>query len=218
MKRKSFLIMFVLLVLLAMSSFPALASPVTLQISDVLTFGDFQDVGDSWLQRNDNVVVSMVNVNGADPGVYTMWWIVWNTPEGCYNPYACDEPDLFNPYAGLAIGYAGGAVVGPNGELKVTAKLTEGDTLTGFAYPEFQAIGVQLTETTMINVRHAEVHLVLRNHGEKEPGLVGEAMHTFNGGCVYDPPINGSEPAYGTPGPNTCFDPYFTVFPSEDAP
>ncbi len=192
-----------------------------MQSAEAYTFADlpdFVDVGDSKLLRNEDGVAARTTVYGVEPGVYTMWWVVWNTPEGCFEPWACNEPDLFNPNAGLAIGYAGGAVVRSNGVLKITAHLNEGTTLTGFPYPEFQSIGVELNETTMIDSRHAEVHLVLRSHGEMVQGLVGEALRTFNGACIYDPPITGSEPTYGMPGPNTCVDQYFSIFPSEDVP
>ena len=92
--------------------------------------------------------------------------------------------------------------------LNVAASLREGATLQRFAYPEFQAAGVELNETTMIDSRHAELHLVFRYHGELLPGLVGQATHTFNGACVYDGPIADADPIYGTPGPNTCWDPF----------
>jgi len=196
----------------------ATAEPATRQATDVLTFADLSDVGEARLLRTDNGITAKAGVRDADPGVYTMWWVVWNTPEGCGTPFACGEPDLFNPDAGVAVGYAGGAVVDSSGKLRVNAHLSEGEELTGFPYPEFQAIGVQVNETTMLDSRHSEVHLVLRSHGEKIPGLVGEMLHTFNAGCVYEPPITGSDPAYGTPGPNTCEDLYFAVLPSEDTP
>jgi hypothetical protein len=189
-----------------------------MQTTDVLAFADFTDVGHAWLKRNDNGVTARGSVHGAAPGVYTMWWTIWNTPEGCFVPFGCSEPDLFNPNAGLAVGFAGGGVVGPNGELHVTARLREGAAVGRFPYPEFQAVGVQLTEESLTDSRHAEVHLVLRSHGPKVRGLVGEALGSFNGACVYDPPISGSEPTYGTPGPNTCADLFFAVFPSENSP
>lgn len=140
-----------------------------------------------------------------------MWWVVWNTPEGCFTPYACNEPDLFNPNAG-------GTLVGANGRLQIDAHLNEGATLTGFPYPEFSPIGLQLTHTSLVDTGHAEVHLVIRSHGAAIPGLINTAIQISNGACVYDPPINGSEPAYGTPGPNTCVDLYAAVFASPAAP
>lgn len=214
-KKVVILLTLVLSILLAAA---VAAAPAATQTADAFDFATMSDVGDSSLLRNDNGILAETTIHGAAPGVYTMWWVVWNTPEGCNIPFACVEEDLFNPNAGLAIGYAGGTIVDDNGQLHIAAHLREGATLTGFAYPEFQAIGVQLNETTMIDARHAEVHLVVRYHEEKIPGMVSTALLTFNGACVYDPPINGSEPAYGTPGPNTCADLYFSVFLSPVAP
>lgn len=196
----------------------AAAEPPTRQSADVFTFADLTDVGEARMVRTDDSITAKAGVRDAAPGVYTMWWVVWNTPEGCGVPFACVEADLFNANAGLAIGYAGGAAVDSSGKLRINAHLSESAELTGFPYPEFQSIGLQLTETSMLDTRHSEVHLVLRTHGERIPGLVPDMMETFNGGCVYDPPIAGSEPAYGTPGPNTCTDLFFAVFPSEDTP
>lgn len=65
-----------------------------------------------------------------------------------------------------------GAVVGPHGRLQLTAHLPEDRTLQGFPYPEFGTLGVALTETSLLDARHAEVHLVIRSHGPKMPGLV----------------------------------------------
>lgn len=44
--------------------------------------------------------------------------------------------------------------------------------------------------------RGAEIHLVLRTHGEAIPGLVGYQLTTFNAGCTTAPPA--------LQGPNTC--------------
>lgn len=218
MYRKPIYIIVVLVVVLLVGVAVASANSASHQSAGAYAFADGSHVGEAHLLRNNNGVTTQINVDGAPAGAYTMWWIVWNTPEGCFIAYACNEPDLFNPNAGLAIGYAGGTLVNNNGDLSITAHLNEGETLTRFPYPEFSAIGVQLTETTLVDTDHAEIHLVVRSHGPAIAGLISTATSTFNGACVYDPPINGSEPAYGTPGPNSCFDPYFSVFPSPNAP
>jgi hypothetical protein len=215
---KRFLVVAAFIAIMILSAVPAAADSASMQEADALAFADFSDKGDAWLLRNDNGITARASLSGVPSGMYTMWWVVWNTPEGCFDPFGCLEPDLFNPDAGVAIGRAGGALVGPNGELNISAHLSEGSALSGFPYPEFQAIGVQLNENSMLDSRHAEIHLVFRYHGEKVPGLVAEATHTFNGACVYEGPIAGSAPAYGAPGPNTCSDLFFSIFPSESAP
>jgi hypothetical protein len=219
MKQRTILIAVVALT--ALMTAPALAgSPPDRQTTDVMAFADFGDVGQANLLRTKSGATATAKAGGIPAGIYTMWWVVWNNPEGCATPYQCGEGDLFDAEGdtGLAVGYAAGAVVGHKGKLTIAAHLREGQSLEGFPYPEFGAVGVSLTETTLVDSEHAEIHLVLRSHEDRLPGMVGTQLRTFNGGCVYDPPINGSEPAYGEPGPNTCSDEFFAVFPSIDTP
>lgn len=206
--------------LVAFTAAPASAQPDK-QATDVLAFDeDLTKVGDATLVRSGRGVVAHVKAHNIPAGVYTLWWVVWNTPEGCATPFQCLEPDLFDPEGdtGLAIGYGGGAVVGPGGNLSLSAQLKEGRALEGFPYAEFGAIGVSLTETTLVDSEHAEIHLVLRTHGELIPGMVWSQRSTFNGGCVYEPPISASDPAWGVPGANACSDEYFAIFPSINTP
>jgi hypothetical protein len=214
-------IVLTVIALAALTAAPAAAgSPPERQSTDVLAFADLSDVGQAQLLRTHNGVAATARAQGIPEGVYTMWWVVWNNPEGCATPHQCGEGDLFDPEGdtGLAIGFAGGDVVGGNGKLQIAAYLREGKTLQGFPYPEFGSVGLSLPETSLVDSEHAEIHLVLRSHGERIPGMVATQLRTFNGGCVYDPPITGSEPAYGRPGPNQCSDQYFAVFPSVDTP
>lgn len=197
---------------LPLTPLSAAASSATHQDSDVLSFDGFHDVGDARLVRNDHGITTRMELSGLEPGVYTLWWVVWNAPEHCDTEHACVESDLFNSDTEVAIGGGGGRVVGSNGRLHLAASLSEGEELTGFP-TEF---GIPLADD-LADARHAEVHLVLRHHGEKIPELTNDMLHTFNGGCVYEGPIAGSEPAYGTAGPNTCRDLYFAVFHSENA-
>lgn len=201
--------------LVAVAAAPASAQQ-TKQNTDVVSYADLADVGDARLFRTSNAVVAKAKATNIPTGVYTMWWVVWNTPEGCATPFACDVVDLFDPEGdtGLAIGYAGGAVVGPGGNLSIAVQLKEGKTLRGFPYTEHEALGLSLPETSLVDSDHAEVHLVLRSHQDLIPGMVSSQLGTFNGGCAYGPPIDQSEPIYGVPGPNTCSDQFFAVFPS----
>lgn len=199
--------------LLAPLSYGAAADPAaTHQNTDVLAFDGFADVGDAHLVRNDNGITTRLRLSGLQPGVYTLWWVVWNAPGNCATPFACTDADVFNPDVQVAIGRGGGRIVGSHGNLNLAASLAEHQELTGFP-TEF---GIP-TADALADARHAEAHVVLRSHGPKIPGLTNEMLHTFNAGCVYESPIDGTEPAYGTPGPNDCEDLYFAVFPSENA-
>lgn len=219
MRRKTILIAGVALVALTAGSASA-GVPPDRQTTDVLAFADSSDVGQGNLLRTSHGITATATGRDIPAGVYTMWWVVWNTPEGCATPHQCGEGDLFDQEGdtGLAIGYAGGSVVERNGNLTIAAHLREGENLRGFPYPEFGAVGVSLTETSLIDSKRAEIHLVIRSHEERVLGMVGTQLRTFNGGCVYDLPINGSQPEYGEPGTNTCSDEYFAVFPATDSP
>lgn len=193
----------------------AAAGPdATHQETDVLADDLETTVGEASLVRNDNGIRTRARVSDVEPGVYTLWWVIWNAPENCETPYSCTgKADLFKPEVEVAIGFGDGQVVESDGELDLAASLDEGEELTGFP-DEF---GVPTVEA-MTDARHAEVHLVARSHGPKIPEKVNDMLHTFNGGCVYEEPIEGTEPKYGEAGPNTCEDLYFAVFDSEDAP
>ncbi len=216
MKRINLLV--VVAVLLAVAAIPVSADAGR-QANDLLAFADLTDVGTAELERTGDDVRARVHAS-APAGVYTMWWVVWNTPEGCATPYACGEVDLFDPEGdtGLAIGFGGGTVVGGNGVLTHSASLAEGTTLRGFPYTEFGAVGVSLTETSLLDSDRAEIHLVFRSHQSVIPEMLRSQLTTFNGGCSYDPPLDVSNPDYGVPGPNTCADTYFAIFAASARP
>lgn len=205
-------------VILAAAAIPASAATGR-QDSDVFAFANFGDVGSATLERGHDQISARVRAV-APAGVYTMWWVVWNTPEGCATPYACGEVDLFDPEGdtGLAIGFGGGTVVGESGILTHAAHLAEGTELSGFPYSEFGSVGLSLPETTLLDSDRAEVHLVFRSHQSAIPEMLRSQLTTFNGGCSYDPPLNASGPNYGVPGPNTCTDTYFAVITALSMP
>lgn len=179
--------------------------------TDVHTFADLPalvDVGDSTLIRTERGVTATPRTIGLEPGPHTMWWVVWNNPEAC-GADGCNEGDLGNPATGLDIGYAAGVVVGESGRGAFTARLREGRPLSGFP-TEF---GIT-SGSGLIDAEEAEIHLVVRSHGPRIPGLVGEMTRTFHAGCDYS--VFGGlieEGSYGTAGPNTCTDVQFAVHP-----
>lgn len=195
------------LLLLPLGVGTATAEQATRQRAEVLTFDDHAEAGHAQLLRTDDTVRTRARLSGIEPGVYTLWWVVWNAPENCETPFACTDTDLFDREVEVAIGYGGGRLVEHSGRLNLAASLREGDELAGFP-TEF---GIPLADD-MDDARRAEIHLVIRSHGEKIAGLVDEMLHTFNAGCIYTGPIEGSEPDYGTAGPNTCEDRFFAIF------
>jgi hypothetical protein len=122
-----------------------------------------------------------IDTNGLYAGAYTNWWIVFNNPGECTYPIpaigaACgpdgDDPgDFGNPDVGASVLYATGNVVDEDGEGGFAAHLKMGDTDgalfgPGLKYP-----------------RGAEIHIVVRHHGEVIPSMMPAQIMTVGGGC-----------------------------------
>ena len=126
---------------------------------------------------------------------------MWNAPENCSTSH-CSEADLFYPAVVSDVIYAAGNVVGGNGKSAFAAYLSEGDN-SGSISPAFG-----FPAPGLIDAETAEIHLVVRTHGQAIPGLINAQIHTFAGGCSEFPPF---PPSLGTPGPNTCEDIQFAI-------
>jgi hypothetical protein len=139
--------------------------------------------GTSTLTRNDTGIIVNYNTTGLTPGyAYTLWWVIWNNPQKCAVPGACDEPDFGIPgVVGVDVLYATGLVVGADGIGNFTAELIAGG--------DYQSVN-QLMELPpagglkLGNSRTAEVHLALRSHGPVIPGMVTEQISSYIGGCT----------------------------------
>lgn len=151
--------------------------------------------GTATLLRTNNKISMTFKVDGLNPGhAYTIWWVIWNKPEECTTPYACDVVDFdMSEVVEVDALYAAGHVVGNSGKGNFSGSLKESDTSGSindlFALP---AYGLQ-------DARTAEVHLVLRDHGPKIPGQVNDQINFYPGGCVT----------------GDCNDPLFAIFSSD---
>ena len=139
--------------------------------------------GTSTLHRNKNGITVNFKAENLYPGAYTIWWVIWNYPQECAFPGECDEPDFKTPViVGVDLLYAGGHVVGNNGKANISGHLNAGDASGSI----FSDMGVKVGNTFS-----SEVHVVLRTHGPKVPGVVNEQISSYGGGCnpdiVYDP-------------------------------
>jgi hypothetical protein len=173
--------------LTAVKSKPAngAANKSTKSTTDIFNTITGDVIGKSTLHRNKNGITINFKTTGLMPGhAYTLWWVVWNKPENCIIPGECAEADF--PNAGnveVQLLYATGSVAGNNGTGNFSAHLNENDD-TGsihelFGLPNFD--GLQ-------NAQTAEIHGVLRSHGPKIPGQVGDQITSYEGGCVVNFP------------------------------
>jgi len=192
------------------------------QVSDVFSFADFSLVAEegATLLRTHNNVRMTIKTLGLDPhDTYTIWWVVFNNPEACDNPTeisGCSEPDLFIPTVNASMLYAAGNVVGGNGKGNFAGSLREGD-LSGCQAPwdafnlgmldeDLEGVLFDLCGNGLEDTQAAEIHLVVRTHGPKVPGMVNGQINTFAVGCT-------SESSFGAgDGPNECEDQQFAVF------
>ena len=128
----------------------------------------------SALVRTDNGVSMTIHTSGLDAGAYTIWWVIFNDPSQCSDE-ECGEDDVLPPPgnedAGVSVLRATGHVVGKSGKGNFGAGLSVGDTSEALWGPG------------LTNPRGAEIHLIVRSHGEVIPGEVNDQIHTVNGGC-----------------------------------
>jgi hypothetical protein len=196
------------LLLLAIPAYAARADRSTTMMYDMVT-GDPVPGSVSTLVRTNNNVSFTIRTVGLEPRhTHTIWWVIFNDPSLCIDgapdgSFQCGMGDLL-VMGGAAEGtlaHATGNVVGGSGKGNFGASLRVGDTS-----------GVIDGGDGLTNPRGAEIHLVVRSHGPKNPEWMPDQIHTFSGGCdqdhgTYPPPFVGE----GVAGDFVCFDPQFTV-------
>lgn len=144
-------------------------------------------VGWSVLERDDDEVEASVSAWLAGGHAYTMWWVVFNHPERCSHP--CGEDDVFTNGGlnipsirniGVSVLWAAGSVARPSGWVKLRAELGVGEV------PGQVLIGMPTSSATgLLDSQHAEVHLVLVDHGvaSTDPAVLHQQLTTVGGGC-----------------------------------
>ena len=142
------------------------------------------DDAEAQLVRGKKSISISVHTDGLPDGhVITIWGAIFNFPEYCVD--GCNGDDILGDTAipevqGDFVRFAG-KVVNNGDNANFGGQIQEGE-------PGLFGIG-------LINVEGAEVHLIIRSHGEPIPGMLDEMMHTVGGGCDI----------------NECFDPQAAV-------
>jgi hypothetical protein len=162
----------------------------------------------STLQRNANGVSMTLHTSDLPVGhAVTNWWVFFNNPEYC-NDDGCNANDL-PPFEDpddpadrrikASVCFATGNVIGNSGKGNFGASIQVNDDENT---PEGCLFGPGLQ-----NAQGAEVHLVVRSHGPKDPNYMPAQINSLDGGC---PGPNDVDP--GTePGPGECSDLQFAV-------
>jgi len=129
------------------------AGAATQTTSPVTTFAG-ATVGSSTLTRTDSGIAFWLQTSGLQAGhAVTIWWMV------------------FNPDGSVSVQYAAGHVIDQGGAAEFGGHLSVGDT-----------DGVINNGPGLLDAQGADVVLVVRDHGPKDPGRVPEQIHTF-GAC-----------------------------------
>ena len=176
--------------------------------SDVYDFATMDLKGSSKLVRTPNGISMTLHTSDVNSGdAVTVWYVIFNNPSECGSS-PCGEADIFNPATRTDVVYAAGHVVGNGNNFNVSGHRAAGDN-SGSVLPFLNALlGTTLESVGLEDPTGAEVHLVVRSHGEAIPELLPDMFQTFNGGCIYPP---GVPTVFGSPGPNTCQDIQFAI-------
>ena len=150
--------------------------------------------------RTDGGVNVSFQAKELIPGhVYTLWFIVANSPENCAaHPDPCTaKDDILGNTDGVQadVTYVNGIVAGKSGKGTLSGHVAVGELPNAWFGNGFES------------ARDAELHLVVNDHGPKIPNLLGNMLHTYRGGCTDESlpgPFPDTAKSDGTPGPNTC--------------
>jgi hypothetical protein len=127
------------------------AEAATKTTSPVTTFAGAV-VGTSTLTRTGSGISFSLQTTGLQAGhAVTIWWMV------------------FNPNGSVSVQYAAGHVIDEGGAAELGGHLQVGDT-----------DGVINGGPGLLDALGANVVLVVRDHGPKDPGRVNEQIHTFD--------------------------------------
>jgi hypothetical protein len=146
----------------------------------------------SQLLRNSNGLTTTIHTSDLTPGVYTLWWVIFNNPENCVTPHQCSVPaDLLDPTQQAAV---------QSSAVNATGRLVSGNGIGDFG--AWIGIGGPysgelLAGPGLLDIRRADVLLVVRYHGAAIQDQLVDQMTTFMGGCAV----------------NTCFDDQFAYYP-----
>ena len=126
----------------------------------------------STLIRTDEGIAMDLQTDDLEPNApYTVWWVVFNTPEGCSE--ACNADDVSgengpNPDAGVSVLWATSNVSDAHGRSVFSAYLPEG-----------QPLGQVTVGSGLEDARNAEVHLVIRSHGAADMDRLYTQLNSF---------------------------------------
>lgn len=166
----------------------------SIQVADHVSFATGEVVkGATILVRDYKNRLITANISGRsfDPDAsYTVWWVVFNFPQFCEQPYACTVTDLNRPRVLGSAFLAGGFITDENGVANAFLQLASGRTQRETA-GESKGHG-------LLNLRKASIHMVYRTKGTGNDTVpISAQISQLLGAC-------GATP-------NPCMNQYFSV-------
>lgn len=130
--------------------------------------------------RNQVVNASVSSMALEPYEAYSIWWAVFNYPRFCDQPFRCSVQDLEvnkgDPRVRASVFWAGGLVADANGAANASLQLLPGRTQRE-TFAKSRNLG-------LLNLRGAELHLVLRSHGPAgEAGPLSAQVGSANKAC-----------------------------------
>lgn len=122
----------------------------------------------------------------------TVWWVIFNNPGECADgPGLCTEGDLFNSDVDACVLHAAGAPTTGDGPNSFTISASLGQSpAEGTADCLLNVLGFFANDAGLQDPQNAEIHLIVRTHGEILEGSdLVEQISTFLGNCgaPFDP-------------------------------
>lgn len=153
---------------------PAAASTTR---SDVHRFADGSQVVGAWsaLRTGEQGAHFTLHTSELPAGhTITIWWVIFNAPQNCLHatPYSACGPGDLPPFGGddsaeTSVAHAAGHQIGGSGRGHHAGFLATGDDQDALWGPG------------LTNPTGAEIHLVVRDHGELPPHQRAEGIHSF---------------------------------------
>lgn len=158
--------------------------------------------GEATLKRGEDWIETTIETSSLPAGAYTVWWVVFDTPDGCSE--ICDDDDLLNPDAGVSAFWATGGVVEGDGTATFSARYQVGDDLG-------EQDAQQILGDGSLDTSRAEVHNIIKYHGpaSSDPATLRSQTTTLLGECDEGANAIDLGPPFGV----QCFDPQHVVHP-----
>ena len=130
--------------------------------------------------KNGRLNADLTSTDLVPGDAYSIWWVIFNFPRYCAEPYQCAGSDIMgSPKAKASAIWGGGFVADEFGDANTSLGLVRGKTRREVL------VG---TDVGLINLRRAEIHVVVRTHGPAGiAGPVATQIGTANEAC----PVEG---------------------------